>query len=103
MAPDTALHLGPEPGLLGDIAALHGRYYAAAWGFPLNFEAKVAREIGECYDSTRDFILSLKSAGHFLGSITIDGSDPDNAVNEAHLRWFVVDRSLNGRGSARNC
>lgn len=101
MEDQIALHLGPAPGLLGDIAALHGRYYAAEWGFPLTFEGKVACEMGEFfsrYDDTRDFVLSLKSSDHFLGSVIIDGSDPQHPVNEAHLRWFIIDRSLTGKG-----
>ncbi len=43
------LRRGPWPGLLGDVVAMHGRYYAANWQFPVVFEAKVAdiRTMGE--------------------------------------------------------
>jgi hypothetical protein len=72
------LERGPCPGLLGDVAAMHGRYYAKHWGFPIVFEDKVAREMGaflQRYDPARDLILWLGDEHRVRGSITIDGSD----------------------------
>ncbi|CAN0177328.1 unnamed protein product, partial [Phaeothamnion confervicola] len=95
---------GPQPGLLGEVAAMHGRYYGEHWNFPVAFECKVAREMAEFfarYDATRDLLLGLTNAGRFSASISLDGSDPTLASGEAHLRWFVVDEALQGKGVGR--
>jgi GNAT superfamily N-acetyltransferase len=101
MSDGFTIETGPLPGLLGDIAALHGRYYAREWGFPTFFEAKVAREMGEFllrYDPARDLVLSVCGADRVMGSITLDGSNPQAAPGQAHLRWFILDGSLAGQG-----
>lgn len=98
------LERGPCPGLLGDVAAMHGRYYAKHWGFPIVFEDKVAREMGaflQRYDPARDLILWLGDEHRVRGSITMDGSDPALDRGQAHLRWFILDESLAGRGLGR--
>lgn len=92
---------GPCPGLLGDVAALHGRYYASHWDFPVDFEAKVAREMSEYlqrFDPAQDAIFRVEADDHILGSITIDGSDPALAPGQSHLRWFILAESLAGQG-----
>lgn len=92
---------GPQPGLIGDVAALHGRYYAANWSFPSVFEAKVARELGDMltrFEPQRDFIVGGEQDGRFVASITLDGSDPALSPRQGHLRWFIVDASLQGHG-----
>jgi len=97
----TLFEHGPQPGLLGDVAALHGRYYAHHWNFPVFFECKVAREMADFlsrYDPTKDLMASLRPSGRVLASITLDGSDPTLAAGAAHLRWLIVDESLRGRG-----
>ena len=53
------------------------------------------------YDDRRDFILSLKSSDRFVGSITIDGGDPEYRLSEAHLRWFIIDHLLTGEGCGK--
>ena len=88
------------PGAVGAVAALHGRYYAREHGFGVRFEAKVAAECAEfCprIDPTRDGLWLLVDGGRIAGSIAIDGSGPD----AAHLRWFIVDDEMRGRGLGR--
>ncbi|GAB4060863.1 GNAT family N-acetyltransferase [Uliginosibacterium sediminicola] len=92
---------GYRPGCIGRIAQLHARYYAAASGFGVEFEAKVARELGDfcgSYKAGRDG-LWLAADAEIQGSIAIDGS---NAQDEgAHLRWFITSDSLRGQGIGR--
>jgi len=88
------------PGAVGAVAALHGRYYAREHGFGVRFEAKVAAECAEfCprIDPTRDGLWLLVDGGRIAGSVAIDGSGPD----AAHLRWFIVDDEMRGRGLGR--
>ena len=96
---NPVLTRGYVPGLIGEIAAAHGRYYAANWQFGVGFEAKVARECTAYMarmDDT-DLTLSAWSDGCFLGSLTLDLNDPD-APGLAHLRWFIVTPSGQGLG-----
>ena len=95
------INAGPVPGLLGDVAALHERYYAEHCGFPVFFEDKVAREMGEYlsrYDAAKVLVLWCGDHGRVTGSNTIDGSDPKLASGQAHLRWFILHDSLAGQG-----
>lgn len=95
------INAGPVPGLLGDVAALHGRYYAELCGFPVFFEDKVAREMGEYlsrYDAAKVLVLWCGDHDRVTGSNTIDGSDPKLASGQAHLRWFILHDSLAGQG-----
>ena len=101
MRPEVTVEAGPRPGLLGDVVALHGRYYARNWDVTLCFEIKVAREMGDFlmrYDAARDLVLSVVENERVLGSITLDGSDPDEPPGQGHLRWFIMDGALAGRG-----
>lgn len=96
---DPQIRRGYLPGAIGRIVQLHGAYYAAHWGFGAFFEARMARELGEFvdrYDHRRDGLWTAVSAGVVQGAIAIDGSRP--AGSSAHLRWFILDESLRGRG-----
>ena len=93
---------GYLPGVVGRIVEMHGSYYAAHWGFGAFFEARMARELGEFvdrFDPQRDGLWSAVAAGRIEGSIAIDGSRP--GADEAHLRWFIIDANLRGRGTGR--
>lgn len=91
---------GFRPGLLGDITAAHGRYYAENWGFGVGFEAKVARECADYLSRATkgDLTLSAWDEDRFLGSLVLDLHDP-LSPGMAHLRWFIVPAS--GRGLGR--
>ena len=95
------INADPVPGLFGDLAALHGRYYAEHWGFPVLFEDKVAREMGEYlsrYDAAKDHVYGAGDRDRVTGSITIGGSDIELAFGQAHLRWFILHDSLAWQG-----
>jgi GNAT superfamily N-acetyltransferase len=91
-----------RPGLIGEIAAAHGRYYSQHWGFGSVFEAKVARECAGFCDrmGQGDLILSAWTDSHkFAGSLILDLHDPE-AGDLAHLRWFIVTEPGKGLGRA---
>lgn len=98
---DITIHEGWVPGAIGEIAALHARLYAASHGFGAFFEAKVARDLGDFLlrlDPARDLFRCALGGGRVLGSIALDcGEDPASA----HLRWFILDPALRGRGLGR--
>lgn len=94
---------GWQPGLVGEVVRAHGTYYAREWNFPAFFEAKVAREMGEFVArlADRDLLLSAWDGELFLGSLTIDGTDPALDPGQAHLRWFIMTDAARGRGLGR--
>lgn len=95
---------GWRPGVIGEVAAAHGRYYARDWGFGAFFEAKVASEISAFvgrYHAEQDLLMTAWRAETFLGSIVIDGSDPNLDAKQAHLRWFIMTDAARGAGVGR--
>lgn len=96
------IHYGYLPGAIGAIAALHARYYSKHWGFGLYFEAKVATELSQFllrFEPERDGIWLLMDKGEIYGSIAIDGIE---VLEGAHLRWFIVEEGLWGKGYGKN-
>lgn len=93
---------GYLPGAVGAVASLHAGYYGPAHGFGAFFEAKVARgfaDFVERFDPARDGVWLVVDAGRIGGSIVIDGSESASRSRQlAHLRWFVLDERLRGRG-----
>jgi ribosomal protein S18 acetylase RimI-like enzyme len=99
-----AVRHGWAPGVVGEVVRAHAAFYAREWGFGPFFEAKLAREMGDFlvrYDPTRDRLFRAEDeeiGGRFLGSLTIDGGDPELAEGVAHLRWFIVADNARERG-----
>ncbi|MCC8400668.1 helix-turn-helix domain-containing GNAT family N-acetyltransferase [Paraburkholderia sp. MMS20-SJTN17] len=92
---------GYQPGCIGDITSLHGRYYAEHWGFGAFFEKKVATELAAfagALPAEGNGLWLYVENGRTLGSVVIDG---DDETGVAHLRWFIVDDSLRGSGMGR--
>lgn len=90
------------PGALGRIVELHGTYYARHWGFGIFFEAKMAADMAELagrYDTRRDGLWTVSSAGRVEGSIAVDGQGAPEG--EAVLRWYIVSDALRGKGCGR--
>jgi GNAT superfamily N-acetyltransferase len=92
---------GYRPGAIADVVGAHVAYYAPAWGFGLQFEAKVASELSgflKRHDPTRDlFVCAMGPDDTFLGSITIDGISARTDTG-AHLRWFILTEAARGTG-----
>lgn len=96
--------IGPFPGWLGGTAALHGRYYAEHWDFPLSFECMVARDMAELllrYDPARDLVLTRLGRDAAFTTLTLDTSDPLLPSGHGHLRWFVAHPAMQGHGHGR--
>ncbi|MGM3277120.1 bifunctional helix-turn-helix transcriptional regulator/GNAT family N-acetyltransferase [Ralstonia sp. 24A2] len=92
---------GYVPGCIGDIASLHGRFYAQHWGFGVFFERRVATELATFAaalpDDNKALWLCVEN-GRCLASLAMDGNPHYHA---AHLRWFIVDDALRGTGIGR--
>ena len=103
LLPAVDIVCGYQPGAIGTIAALFSRYFAQHYDFDHYFEQKVATELAEFTQrlSSPDTALWLvMEAGQVVGSLAIDGEDlPDAGV--AHLRWFIMEPRLAGRGLGR--
>ena len=102
MQPSIEIHRGYEPGLVGRVAELHGRYYATAWGSGAPFELLIAREFCdfiEQYDAEKDLVLSAHIGGVLVGSISMIGRKP--GPDEAQLRFFIVDPTYHGCGAGK--
>ena len=102
MSDPVQITRGWRPGLLGDAAALQSRTYAELAGFGLEFEAVLARALGEFatrLDRPGNAIWSAHRGDVTLGTIAIDGEDMGPGI--AHLRWFVVAPGLRGGGIGR--
>ncbi|WP_404994791.1 GNAT family N-acetyltransferase [Cupriavidus pauculus] len=92
---------GYQPGCIGDVASLHGRFYSEHWGFGVFFERKVATELATFAQSLPDPNRALwlyVENGRSLASVAIDG---DATTRVGHLRWFIADDSLRGSGIGR--
>ncbi len=91
------------PGDLGRVVELHARYYAEHWGFGLYFETKVASELARFLQRLRpgqDRFWALREGDRLVGSVSIDGGEKESA-GAAHLRWFIMEASCQGKGLGR--
>jgi GNAT superfamily N-acetyltransferase len=102
LQPDIEIHRGYEPGLVGRVGELHGRYYATAWGSGAPLELMMTREFCdfiEQYDAEKDLVLSAHISGVLVGSISMVGRKP--GPDGAQLRFFLVDPAYHGRGAGK--
>jgi GNAT superfamily N-acetyltransferase len=96
------IHRGYEPGLIGRVGEIHGRYYAQAWGSGVPLELMMTREFCdfiEHYDPEQDLVLSAHIDGVLAGSISILGQKENS--DGAQLRFFIVDPKYHGRGAGK--
>ena len=92
---------GYEPGAIGRIGELHGRYYAVAWGSGAGFEMQVLRALCDFVEhaNPRTHLLLTAHAGDTLiGSAAVQGF-PE--TRRAQLRFVIVDPAWHGRGAGR--
>ncbi|GAA0782761.1 MarR family transcriptional regulator [Roseibium denhamense] len=90
---------GYQTGMIGDIAALHGRTHGPIVGMGPTFESVVAKAMAEFMprvDRPMNNSWSILENQAVIGSISIDGEDLGN--NVAHLRWFILSERLRGKG-----
>ncbi len=95
----VVIHDGYIPGLIGDVSSLHATLYEKIVNFGPTFEIKVASGLAEFIariDNPENNIWYVKQDDKIKASITIDGEDLGD--NHAHLRWFIVDSSLQSSG-----
>ena len=96
---EISITTGYAPGVIGDVVALQGRYYARLVGFGAFFEEQVATELAEFFsrfDPANDGFWAARRGDAFLGSIAIDARK--RRIDGARLRWFIVDESCRGLG-----
>ncbi len=99
---DISIVEGYRPGLIGRVTELHAMYYRDSAGFGVQFEAAVAAGLADFMkrlDRPVNRIWSIDHAGRISGSIAVDGEDLGDGI--AHLRWFIIDGNLRGRGLGR--
>ena len=91
------------PGALGEIVALHGRFYATHWGFGPFFESKLAREMANFADRANedDLVLIASDDDGVAASLILDLHDPESGDRGAHLRWFICADRCRGTGIGR--
>ena len=99
--PTIALRSGYEPGVIGRIGELHGRYYAAAWGSGAAFEMQVLRGVCDfiqAYDPRTHVLLTAHAGDVLIGSAAVLAF-PESG--RAQLRYVIVDPAWQGRGAGR--
>ena len=99
---DIRIETGYAPGVIGGVAALHMAYYAPAVGFGQVFESRVAAAVADVtsrLDRPGNQIWRAMLGDTLVGSVAIDGEDMGPGI--AHLRTFIVDGRMQGRGVGR--
>lgn len=94
---------GYRPGLLGRCLEMHMQFYSRTVGFGVSFEAQLATGLGALLnrlDSPKNEVWVVTDGIKIYGTVFIDGEGLGE--NKAHLRAFIMDDTLRGRGLGRN-
>ena len=98
------VRVGPEPGDLGTVLAMHGRVYAKEYGYDEEFEAHVAHGIAQFAaglgaahaDSARPeagwLWIAEDDDGEAVGTIALTVEEP----GVGQVRWFLVEPGARG-------
>lgn len=91
---------GPEPGDIGWLIGLHGRWYARNVAFDLGFEATVGRiasDIASRLAPPRVTMLVARDEAGPLATLSADADDPDEG-GRGHIRIVIAEERAVGRG-----
>jgi GNAT superfamily N-acetyltransferase len=100
------IRIGPRPGDLGAVLAMHGELYAREYGFDEGFEAHVAHglaafaaALGEARGGGAEpgWLWLAERGGEIVGTVALT----DEGDGVAQLRWFLVDPAVRGSGVGR--
>ncbi|MFI0468484.1 GNAT family N-acetyltransferase [Saccharopolyspora sp. 5N102] len=105
--PDITIRIGPRPGDLGAVLAMHGELYEREHGFDERFEAHVAHglaafaaALGEARDepgAEPGRLWVAERGGEVVGTVALT----DEGDGVAQLRWFLVAPAARGAGVGR--
>ncbi|MGW5642186.1 GNAT family N-acetyltransferase [Saccharopolyspora sp. NPDC003752] len=105
--PDITIRIGPRPGDLGTVLAMHGELYAREHGFDERFEAHVAHglaafaaALGDARDEAGaepGRLWVAERDGEVVGTVALT----DEGDGVAQLRWFLVAPAARGAGVGR--
>ena len=93
---------GYRVGLIASVTRMHALHDARGAGIGQRVESAVAAGLADFCDRLGrpgNGIWTARQGGDIVGSVAIDGDGP--GVGVAHLRWFIVDEGLRGRGVGR--
>jgi GNAT superfamily N-acetyltransferase len=93
---------GPQPGDIGWLAGLHGRWYAEHYGFGIGFEAVVATIAGDIVQRLappRVLMLVARDNDGPLATLSADLDNPD-ASGRGRIRIVIAEPCARGRGVA---
>ena len=97
---DFSIREGLKPGDLGYITYLHGTIYSTEYGFNTTFEPYVAKPLSDfslSEDKKGQRIWVVERKDKVVGSIAI----VRQTVEEAQLRWLILDSDSRGFGLGR--
>ncbi|MEU5853243.1 GNAT family N-acetyltransferase [Saccharopolyspora shandongensis] len=107
MSPEISIRIGPRPGDLGTVLAMHGELYAREHDFDERFEAHVAHglaafaaALGEARDepgAEPGWLWVAECGSDVVGTVALT----DEGGGVAQLRWFLVDPAARGAGVGR--
>lgn len=103
MSDDVTIRVGPCPGDLGTVLAMHGRLYAEEYGYNEEFEAHVARGLAgfaAALAAAREEparrdpgrLWLAERSGEVVGTVALT----DEGSGVAQLRWFLVAPRVRG-------
>jgi len=96
---EVTIKEGYRPGLIGAISGYHGTIHNQIAGLGAIFEGIVATGMAEFMpraENSANKTWYAEQGGRIVGGITIDGEGLGN--NIAHLRWFIIDNTLQSAG-----